>query len=218
MHAHLHIHPLFVWKPCCDCILLCCRPDIIIQLLAHTMASLCIWIHFGLIKWQQKEKEKGDASSSSSPPSFAGWKQVVATIEFGAMHVILFQMALLPLTMSRYCIAALGSNSAWLNRIVPMNRMLYMHIHLGSCMIVLVFLATALYLSFFSILCLAYDEQEYCTKLTSEIMCSGYAILACLGLVAATSYWRHVIPYEIFHGAFCRCPSRLVQCRLGLTN
>jgi hypothetical protein len=163
------------------------------------MASLCIWIHFGLIKWQQKEKQQ-----DTTIVPLAGWKQIVATIEFGAMHVILLQMALLPLTVSRYCIAALDSNSgAWLNRFIPMNRMLYIHIYLGSCMIVLVFLATVLYLSFFSILCLAYDEQEYCTKLTSEIMCSGYAILACLGLVAATSYLRHVIPYEIFHGAFC---------------
>jgi hypothetical protein len=174
------------------------------QLLAHTMASLCIWIHFGLIKWQQLDATTTTTSSTSSS---SGWKQVVATIEFGVMHVILFQMAILPLTMCRYCIAALGGSnnnsiSTILNRFIPMNRMLYIHIHLGSCMIVLVFLASALYLSFFSILCLVYDDQEYCTKLTSEIMCSGYAILACLGLVAVTSYLRHVIPYEIFYGAY----------------
>jgi hypothetical protein len=166
------------------------------------VASLCIWTHYSLIKWQEKQS----AVPQKDTTEFAGWKAIVATINYGAMHVILFQMALLPLTMAKYCIAALGSGGGSssicciLNRFVPMNRMLNMHIYLGSCMIALVFVASTVYITFFSVLCLVYDEQEYCTKLSSEIMCSGYAILACLGLVAATSYLRHVIPYEVFHG------------------
>ena len=49
------------------------------------------------------------------------------------MHAILFQMALLPLTMSRYSIAALSETV--LNDFVPLNRAVRMHVHLGYVMV-----------------------------------------------------------------------------------
>jgi hypothetical protein len=56
------------------------------------------------------------------------------------MHAILFQMALLPLTMCRFSISTLADSVA--NRIIPFNRTLRMHIHLGYTMVLVLTAAT----------------------------------------------------------------------------
>jgi predicted ferric reductase len=112
------------------------------------------------------------------------------------MHAILFQMALIPITMSRFSIAALGDT--FLNRIVPLNRSLGMHIHLGYTMVLIIFIATAFFFFFFGILC-AEGEQGFCDKFTMEIMITGYVIFAFLIVVGVTSFYRHSIPYELFY-------------------
>ena len=124
------------------------------------------------------------------------WKRIVPPLEFGSMHAILFQMALIPLTMSRYTISTLSES--FVTRFVPFNRVLRMHIHLGYTMVLIVFLATAFFLIFFGVLCNR-GEDDFCEKFTSEIMCTGYGILGSLLIVAATSYFRHKIPYELFY-------------------
>jgi len=124
------------------------------------------------------------------------WKRIVPPLEFGAMHAILFQMALIPLTMSRFSIATLSGSV--LDRFIPMNRMLRMHIHLGYTMVIVVFFATVLFFAFFGTLCRR-GEQAFCDKFTSEIMCTGYGILASLLIVAITAHFRHRIPYELFY-------------------
>jgi len=43
-------------------------------------------------------------------------------------------------------------------------------------------------------------QKGSCAFFFREIMLTGYAILFCLGLIAATSYYRNKIPYEIFYG------------------
>jgi hypothetical protein len=98
-------------------------------------------------------------------------KRIVPPLEFGAMHAILFQMALIPLTMSRYSIATLSGGI--LDRFVPLNRTLRMHIYLGYTMVIIVFLGTMLFFGFFGFLC-SKGQQEFCEKFTSEIMCTGY--------------------------------------------
>jgi hypothetical protein len=82
------------------------------------------------------------------------------------MHASLLQMALIPFAMSRFSIAALSESL--LDRFVPLNRTLRMHIHLGYTMVLVVFLDTAFFFTFFGILC-ADGEQAYCDKFTSEI-------------------------------------------------
>lgn len=124
------------------------------------------------------------------------WKRIVPPLEFGAMHAILFQMALIPFTMSRFSITSLAGST--LDRFLPLNRILRMHIHLGYTMVVVVFLATVLFFTFFGLMC-SNGEQDFCDKFRSEIMCTGYGILVSLLLVAGTSYFRHVIPYEVFY-------------------
>jgi ferredoxin-NADP reductase len=105
-------------------------------------------------------------------------------------------MALIPLTMSRFSISALSESV--LDRFVPLNRALRMHIHLGYTMVGIVLLDTTFFFTFFGILC-SDGEQAYCDKFTSEIMITGYGILAILLIIAGTSYFRHQIPYEIFY-------------------
>jgi len=114
----------------------------------------------------------------------------------GAMHAILFQIALIPLTMSKYTAATLSNTRA--SRFIPMNRMLLIHIHLGYIMVTLVFLSTVLFLTFFGILC-ADGEDAFCHKLKSEIMITGYIIIGVLLIIGGTSYFRHSMPYEVFY-------------------
>lgn len=112
------------------------------------------------------------------------------------MHAILFQMALLPLTMARYSISSLSGTV--LDRFIPLKRTLRMHIHLGYTMILFVVLGTILFFGFFGLLCRR-GEQAFCDKLTSEIMITGLVILGSLLVIVVTSYCRYWIPYEVFY-------------------
>jgi predicted ferric reductase len=113
------------------------------------------------------------------------------------MHAILFQMALIPMTMCRFSIAALSES--FIDKIVPLNQALRMHIHLGYTMITILFLATGFFFVFFGVLC-ADGDQQFCDKFKSEIMITGYVILSMLLIIGGTSYFRHKIPYELFYG------------------
>jgi predicted ferric reductase len=112
------------------------------------------------------------------------------------MHAILFQAALLPLTMARLSIASLSQS--FLDNLIPLNRALHMHIHLGYTMITIVILAICLFFTFFGLLC-SDGDQAFCDKFTTEIMITGYVIFFVLLLVGGTSYLRHTIRYELFY-------------------
>ena len=112
------------------------------------------------------------------------------------MHAILFQMALIPLTMCRFSLATLSDSLV--DRFVPLNRMLWIHIHLGYTMVIIVFLATLFFFTFFGLLC-SRGEEQFCAKFRSEIMATGYAILGFLLIIAGTSHFRNKIPYEVFY-------------------
>mmetsp|Transcript_30987 Transcript_30987/g.74540 ORF Transcript_30987/g.74540 Transcript_30987/m.74540 type:complete len:837 (-) Transcript_30987:1632-4142(-) len=124
------------------------------------------------------------------------WKIIAPPLEFGSMHAILFQMALIPLTMARYTISNLCDS--FISSILPLNRSLRMHIHLGYTMIIIVFLAVVFFFAFFGLLC-SDGEEAFCEKFTDEIMITGYCIFGFFLLVGFTSYFRHSIPYEIFY-------------------
>ena len=92
-----------------------------IIIMFHLVATLVIWSHFFLIKFQELEN-----NVTAGAPYY--WsKRIIPPLEFGSMHAILFQMALLPLTMSRYTISSLSNSK--LDRFFPLNKMLRMHIH-----------------------------------------------------------------------------------------
>ena len=97
-------------------------------------ASLtCNAAHFALTKWTEQEMVVPEGA-----PRY-WWKRILPPLEFGSMHAILFQMALIPLSMSRYSISALSGSI--MNRFVPLNRAVRIHIHLGYVMVCIVFLA-----------------------------------------------------------------------------
>ena len=161
--------------------------------LLHFVATIATWLHFGLIKWDEQKNSVPEGAD------FYWAKRLVPSVEFGSMHAILLQMALIPLTMSRLSIASLTDSIV--DRFVPLNRMLRIHIHLGYVMVLVVFFSTVLFFIFFGTLC-ANGDESFCDKMTSEIMCTGYGILSCLLIIAGTSYFRHNIPYEVFYGKF----------------
>eukprot|EP00536_Pseudo-nitzschia_multiseries_P001387 jgi/Psemu1/181111/e_gw1.18.42.1 len=147
-------------------------------------------MHFALIKFEEQAGKVPEGANRY-------WlKRLVPPIEFGSMHAILFQMALIPITMCRFSIAALAESVV--NKVIPLNRALAMHIHLGYTMIVIVFLATIVFFFFFGLLC-SEGEQKFCDNFTMEIMITGYCILGTLLIIAATSHFRYKIPYEIFY-------------------
>ena len=147
-------------------------------------------MHFFLIKFQEQE-------GAVPPEAHRYWlKRLAPPLEFGSMHAILFQMTLLPITMSRFSIAAF--TESFIDRIVPLNRMLRMHIHLGYTMVIVLFASTCFFFFFFGILC-AEGEQDFCDKFTTEIMATGYAILGLMLIIGGTSYFRHRMPYELFY-------------------
>jgi predicted ferric reductase len=123
-------------------------------------------------------------------------KRIPPPLVFGSKHAILFQMALIPLTMARYSIASLSGTV--MDRFIPLDRAMRIHVYLGYSMIFLVLFATVALVAFYGSLCLL-NEQDYCARLTSEIMCTGYAITVVVLLIGLTSYFRHSIPYEIFY-------------------
>jgi len=112
------------------------------------------------------------------------------------MHAILFQLALIPFTMSRYSVAALSATEV--NKYVPLNRIVRIHIYLGYTMGTILCASTAFFFLFFGVLCVS-GEQDFCDKFTSEIMITGYVILGTFLIILATSYLRYFIPYEVFY-------------------
>ena len=68
------------------------RRRLIMLGLAHAMATMVVWAHFFYSKYRKQETGVPDGAN------LYWWKRLVPPLEFGAMHAILFQMALLPLT------------------------------------------------------------------------------------------------------------------------
>lgn len=156
----------------------------------HFACTMIIWSHFFLIKFEEKL-----AAVPEAAPRY-WWKRIVPPLEFATMHAVLFQMALIPLTMTRYSIASLSESVV--NRFLPLNRAIRMHIYLGYTIIMLLIVSTIVFFIFFGLLCSDGDET-FCAKFTSEIMCTGYGIIGTLLIILGTSYFRHKIPYELFY-------------------
>ena len=102
--------------------------------------------------------------------------------------LVLFQMALIPLTMSRYTIAALSSSR--LNYYLPLDKSLRIHIYLGYSVVSISFMA--IFYVFLGLLCSEGDEAS-CDKLGSEIMITGYIIA---GLLVSTMFDELYLSYS----------------------
>jgi len=125
--------------------------------------------------------------------SYSNTKRIVPAVIFGSKFAILFQMALIPLTMCRYSISALSTSV--LGRFIPFNKAMQIHAYLGYVMVSLVLFALV---TFYGSLC-TLDGHEYCVRLSSQIMVTGYIIAGLAFIVGMTSYVRHRLPYEVFY-------------------
>ena len=135
------------------------------------------------------------------------WKRLTPPLEFGAMHALLLQMAIIPLTMARHTLGALSNT--FVQKFVPFNRVTDMHIWIGYTFCSVLFASTGFFFLFFGIMCQdqkdGYEPQgplmtnTFCEKFVSEMMLTGYAILFTIILVFVTSYFRNRIPYEVFY-------------------
>lgn len=157
------------------------------------MITVPLAAHFALTKFTEQENKV-----PAGAPRY-WWKRLAPPLEFGSMHAILFQMALIPLTMARYSISALSGSI--LDHFLPLNRAVRIHIHLGYTMVGIVFCAVIFFFAFFGLLC-SDGDQSFCDKFTEEIMITGYFILGFLLIIGGTSYYRHRIPYEVFCKSF----------------
>ena len=84
-------------------------------------------------------------------------------------------MAVIPLTMCRLLIAHMSQT--FINNFIPFSEMNKCHIAIGYMVIGLIFAAGAVLVMYFGIICNSGDKN-FCQKLTSEIMITGYVILA----------------------------------------
>ena len=172
-------------------------------LLTHShlcpLLSLFLSVHYGFFKFQ---KQKQVLHDSNNEEPFYWWRLIIPPIEYALSHAILFQMVLLPLTMCRWTIATLSSSTSSsftpIASFIPFHRMLRMHIYLGYTMVSLVVLATLVSVGYLSALC-SHGDDYACSKFSSEMMFTGYGLLAVLLLITGTSYFRHQIPYEVFY-------------------
>ncbi len=85
----------------------------------------------------------------------------VPTFEFGMMHAILFQLAVLPLTMCRLSIASLSDS--FLARLIPFNCMTEYHIAVGYVLVSFLLSTVLIFFMFFGVLC-HNGEHAFCAK------------------------------------------------------
>jgi predicted ferric reductase len=157
---------------------------------SHFSSNRSYTAHYGLVKFNFQEE-----NVSADDPNFRA-KCLITPFAFVSKHAILFQMALIPLTMSRFSISSLSESI--LNRFIPLNEVLRIHAHLGYTMTIITFIATFYFFTFFGYLC-ADGDQPACTALTSEIMITGYTITVLMILITGIAAFRNRIPYEVFY-------------------
>jgi len=156
----------------------------------HLVASVMIYAHFGLEKFNYLEEITPEDADRY-------WLRVLAPpLTYGAKHVILFQLAVIPLTMCRLTIV--HASSTFLKRLIPFNQILKSHIVIGYSIIALTIMATLLFFIFYGILCSDGDDL-YCSRLSSEIMMTGYLLVITFTGVGVTAYLRNTISYKIFY-------------------
>ncbi|GFH55317.1 hypothetical protein CTEN210_11793 [Chaetoceros tenuissimus] len=156
----------------------------------HVVATLICYAHFGLLKFQSQSTKVPEAAP------FYSWKIGVPTFEFGTMHAILYQLAILPLTMCRLLIANLSGT--FVSKIIPFDEMTRCHIGIGYTFAFLLLITIIVFLMFFGTICSSGD-QNFCKKFTTEIMITGYVIFVAFMTVAVTSFFRYKIKYRIFY-------------------
>ena len=121
--------------------------------------------HFTLKKFDsQMEKVPSGAP-------FHSWNVGVPKFEFGMMHAILFQLAVLPLAMCRLSVASLSD--ALLCRFLPFNSMTDYHIAIWYIFVIFVLATVSVSFMFFGVICNSGDDS-FCRKVWSNNKFSNF--------------------------------------------
>jgi len=174
--------------------LLCSKPQLVMFMMFHLMASLVVYLHFFSRKWCDLEQVLPRKASNY-------WqKHTVPPLEFGAMHSLLYQMIMLPLCMCRNLLTY--ARGTCFNRYLPLDDIISVHKFLGYLMTGQVLVAFLLFVGHFGTLCSWYksgnEKVDGCAKFTDEIMVTGYVILGLVLVICVTSAFRRKLPYEVF--------------------
>ena len=125
-------------------------------------------------------------------------KRLIPPFLFGLKHAILFQMCLIPVTMSKSFLAQLA---VCCPRLLPYELITQFHIHMGYTMAGGVVVATAVFLGYFGTLCADYrkgaETVNGCEKMTTEIMATGLCIFGLCAVVLASSFFRARLSFEV---------------------
>jgi hypothetical protein len=159
-------------------------------ILIHLAMSAVIFTHFAISKFNSQREKVPEGAP------YYSWKVGIPTFEFGTMHTILFQLAILPLTMCRLLISNLWWNSP-LGKYFPFNEMTRCHIALGYTLVFLLFATIVVFLMFFGVLCNS-GAQAFCDEFKTEIIITSYVIFVAFMAVGVTSFLRFKIPYRAF--------------------
>lgn len=149
------------------------RGQLVMVVLLHTLATIGVFQHFFHKKFLQRAEQVPDAAPNH-------WqKRMVPSFEFGAMHSLLFTMALLPLTMCRFTITKL--RNSWFGKYFPFDYMIEFHKWLGYVMGVQLLVTFLVFVGHFAKLCDDYrngiEKENFCESFRTEIMITGYAII-----------------------------------------
>ncbi|EOD21158.1 hypothetical protein EMIHUDRAFT_469863 [Emiliania huxleyi CCMP1516] len=160
----------------------------------HLLLTIVAWQHFFQNKYYVQL-----ANVPEGAPNY--WlKRLMPPFEFGLMHAILFQLALLPLTMAKRLLALLSTEV--LGSTFPFQHIMQFHIQVGYAFCILLIGATIGFFGFFGKICYDFrhglDPADFCSKLRSEIFVTGLVTAVSTAIVLITSFIRGRVPYELF--------------------
>lgn len=133
----------------------------------------------------------------------AALKRLVPAVAYGLKHIILYQFCVLLLTMCHGLTSRVTSSNLEISKYIPMELKHSFHIKVGYITFSMIILATMYFFIFYGILCAdhknGYGPEDYCFKLGSEIMITGYTITGLFLVLIYIAYDRARYAYELFY-------------------
>lgn len=178
----------------------------------HVALTFIVFQHFFLLKneLQTVAFAKIDAAGAKANVTLTTvqytakmMRRWIPPVEFGMMHQLLFQMLLIPLTMSKRLLAVISTDSAT-RTLFPYSDIVGFHIFLGYWFCWLLFISSALFIFFFAYQCYLFDaglmaKPNLCVKFQTEIFITGAVCLGVTIIIMVTSYCRNRTPFEVFY-------------------
>ncbi|KAJ1635744.1 hypothetical protein T492DRAFT_835889 [Pavlovales sp. CCMP2436] len=159
-------------------------------IIAHTAITCVIFGHFFMLQFYNRASDALDSR-------YYWARRLIPSLEFGSMHAVLFQFALLPITMARHLITSTG--------IMSTSSLHFVHIHLGYVVTLVITGAVIIVLVFFGVMCHNLETEHttlgtetFCDKFKSEIAITGYCVLFCILTILITGNQRN--SKEFRHG------------------